>query len=83
MDWLLDAINLVFEKIGAAGSAITGWLPASPLHWAADVDSQILAWVNWLIPIGEMIIAAETWLVCIGLWYVIRIPLHWIKAASN
>lgn len=83
MDWLIDIINFIFEQIGNLGSTVTGMLPPSPLRWVIDIDVQWLSYVNWLIPIGEMVVIAEFWLTCIGIWYVVRIALHWAKVAGG
>ena len=83
MQWLIDAVNWLFQEIGDVGETVTGWLPPSPLQWTLNIDNEVLAWVNWLIPVGEMVVIAQGWLAAIGIWYVVRVVLHWLKVSGG
>jgi len=83
MDWLIDGINAVIRAFGTVGQGLVDMLPTSPLQWTANIDSEILSWINWLIPFGEIIVIGQLWLVGIALWYVARIALNWIKVTGG
>lgn len=83
MDWLVEIVNWIFSQVGNVGHSIVEILPDSPLKWTANIDSKILAWVNWLIPMGEMIVVFEGVLICVGAWYLISIILRWINVAGG
>ena len=83
MGFLIDFVNWLIQQVGNLGQGIIDLLPTSPLQWMNGIDHQLLKWINWLIPVGEMIVAAQVWLVCIGLWYVVRVALNWIKVTGG
>ena len=83
LDWLFDGINSVIQALGNVGQAIIDFLPTSPLQWTANIDSEILAWINWMIPFGEIIVIGQMWLLGIAIWYVVRIALNWIKVTGG
>jgi hypothetical protein len=59
-------------------------LPKSPFteHIDALAEVPYLGILNWFVPIGAFLVIGTSWLVAIGIFYVIKIVLRWIKAIS-
>ncbi|MCL2717165.1 MAG: hypothetical protein FWE14_00060 [Lachnospiraceae bacterium] len=61
-----------------------GVLPKSPFTEHIDNLARLpyLGLLNWFVPVGAFLAIGTSWLVAIGIFYVIKIVLRWIKAIS-
>ena len=77
LEWLSD----VFQNIA---NNILNILPTSPIVYLQS-DSTVnkyLGYVNFFIPVYLWISILETWLIAIGIYYVIRVILRWLKMSE-
>lgn len=74
-------VNALIKGLGYALKAISLVLPDSPF---SVIDNspihKYLGYINYFFPVGEIIVILETWLICVGIYYIYRIALRWIKA---
>ena len=57
-------------------------LPRCPFLYLQEIpiDSELLAFVSWVIPFPQIIALLQAWTVAIGVWYVVKVGLRWAKA---
>ncbi len=80
---MVATINYIIELLGNALVILFKLLPDSPFTYIAEIDNTLLNAINWLFPIEMMISHLSLFVVAVALYYVIRIPLRWIKAAGG
>lgn len=78
---MLDSLsNAIFTAV----EAVLGFFPTSPFvileQMTATEYYQWLKWLNWFIPINTFVAILQAWLTCIAIYYVVQIPMRWIKA---
>lgn len=80
MDFL-EWLSGTFQKIA---NNILSILPTSPIVYLQS-DSTVslyLGYVNYFIPVYLWISILESWLVAIGIYYVVRVILRWLKMSE-
>jgi len=80
---MIDIINYIISSVGSLLTTFINLLPASPFHFALNIDSQWLQWMNYLFPLMQAIAILENYVVAVATYYAIRIVLRWIKVASS
>ena len=82
LNLLIKLINFVILAIGNFISFVVGLLPDSPFQVLDSMNFEFLDSLNWVIPISFMLTFLSYWIVGIGLYYLISIPLRWVKVIS-
>ena len=80
---MISILNKLIEALGAALQAILLLLPDSPFSYVYNLDAQWLNVINYFLPVKEFVGFLETYVISVLLYYVIRIPLRWAKAAGE
>ncbi len=80
---MVATINYIIELLGNALVILFKLLPDSPFTYIAEIDSTLLDAINWIFPVEMMISHLSLFVVAVAIYYVIRIPLRWIKAAGG
>ncbi len=76
-------VNWLISQAGTIISAILSLLPQSPFTYDALFDQSWLGAMNWLFPISEAIAILQLYVVAVIAYYVIRIPMRWLKASGG
>lgn len=81
--WLISICNLGIKGIGTVLSTIVALLPSSPFQmsntWLANINSEWIAYLNWIIPIDAIISTVTAWLAAMLLYYAYMIFFRWVK----
>lgn len=80
---MISVINSIISAVGAALQAILLMLPDSPFTYIYNLDVQWLNIINYFLPIKEFVGVLEAYATSVLLYYIIRIPLRWAKAAGE
>ena len=80
---MISTINLIIGFIAKSIESLFSILPNSPFNYIANIDSTLLAAINWLIPIEMLITHLGYFVFAVGMYYIVRIPLRWLKAAGG
>lgn len=77
--WLINRFIFLLSELGNLAMTL---LPDSPFKAINNlmIDSQLLAFLNWVIPIDTVIIILSLWIPTLFIMYLIRIALKWVKA---
>jgi hypothetical protein len=68
-DWLKSAIAFLINL-----------LPDSPFTAINhSVISEYLPYLNWFIPFNQILAILQLWLVAVGVFYIYKVILKWIK----
>lgn len=77
MDWLLQNVNALINYCLAG-------LPDSPFpSIVGSIPTSLLQTLNWFIPVGSIIDVLSAWLLAVGLFYMFRVILAWVKVIGS
>lgn len=80
---MVGIINGLIEKLGLTITAILHSLPMSPFKFEETFNSSLLGWVNLIFPLGKMLQVLTLYLVAVGVYYLYRIVMRWIKLSGS
>ncbi len=80
---MIDVVNNIISAVGDALSEVLLLLPNSPFEYVYNLDAEWLNIINYFLPVKEFIGILEAYVVAVLLYYVIRVPLRWMKAAGD
>ncbi len=80
---MISILNKLISAVGKMLEAILILLPDSPFVYFYNLDVQWLNTINYFLPIKEFVGCLEVYTVSVLLYYIIRIPLRWGKAAGE
>jgi len=78
-------ISLINKVIAAAGEVLTvlfSLLPDSPFIYVLELENTWIEYINYIIPVAGIIAHLELFLVAVAIYYVLRIPLRWVKGVD-
>lgn len=78
-DGCIEALNLVFRGIEAAGNAAMSLLPSFPTSHP-KIDPQLLEEINWFFPFAGIASALATALTMYLGWMAVRYALRLVRA---
>lgn len=81
MQYLVDFANWFMDGLAAGITWVLALLPQSPtVGWEnAKPDSVNLGYITWFIPFPTMLIHLAALLTAIGIYYIVRIVMRWLK----
>lgn len=79
---IIAMINKVIEAFGEAITALFILLPDSPFIYILDLTGEWIGYINFFIPIAGMIAHMELFLTAVAIYYVLRIPLRFVKGVD-
>jgi hypothetical protein len=80
---MVSIINSLISALGSALQALLNLLPDSPFQFVYSIDNQYLNMINYFLPIKEFVACLEAYASAVLVYYVIRVPLRWAKAAGE
>ena len=80
---IIDIINTIIEGLGNTLDEAISVLPTSPFIYVYDLDNEWLNTINYFLPIKEYIGIMESFVIAVLMYYVVRVPLRWVKAAGD
>lgn len=80
---MINILNGIISAIGDALQAILLLLPDSPFMYVYNLDVKWLNVINYFLPIKEFVGCLEAYATAVLIYYVIRVPLRWAKAAGE
>lgn len=85
MQFLIDFFNWLISGAADSITWVLGLLPQSPTSsWVNDPPQNVtLSYITWFIPFPTMILHFAVLLTAIGIYYVIRIILRWLKVVRG
>ena len=79
---IIPIVNGFLKSVGVVMAAVLSLLPQSPFNYTANFDTGMMGWLNWLMPVGGILTHLAAYLLAVTAYYVIKIPLRWIKAVA-
>ncbi|MCL1842791.1 MAG: hypothetical protein FWF79_03180 [Defluviitaleaceae bacterium] len=81
---LVGLVNAVISAIGAFGRFI-GLLPASPFQNIGTLipPNPAMDIILWILPITQMLVLVQLWLAAIGMYYLVKVPLRWVRVVKS
>lgn len=79
---IIRYINIVIEKVGHALEYILILLPDSPFIYVMNLEHDWISYINYLFPVAGAVAHLELYLIAVGLYYIVRIALRWLKGIS-
>lgn len=88
MEYLTDGLiwfaNKLIATIGGLIEILLFFLPDTPFQSsAAPSDSGLLGYAAWVLPISEFIPIVAVFVTAIGVYYLYRTALRWLKVARS
>lgn len=80
---MIAILNAIIASLASILTGLLSLLPASPFVFTLNIDDGILAAINWIFPVAGAITHFSAFCIAVALYYLIRIPLKWIRAAGN
>ncbi|MCX8129394.1 MAG: hypothetical protein N3I35_04755 [Clostridia bacterium] len=80
---MIGIINGIISALGKVLQTILLLLPDSPFIFVGNLDQQWLKYINYFLPVQEFVVVLEAYVIAVGIYYAIRIPLRWAKAAGE
>lgn len=79
---LVTFVNFIISSISNFISFLINLLPDSPFTILNNLEFNYLDSLNWILPLSFCISVLSYWLLAIGLYYLIQIPLRFVKVVS-
>ena len=80
-NFVIEILNYIIKSLGSLLSVIFGILPSSPFQILNNsVIADYLPYINYFVPISEVIVILQVWVTAIGVYYIYKLVLRWIKA---
>ena len=78
---MVTIINGLIKIISSGLTWVIILLPNSPFQaFSTSSISEHLSALSWLVPVSSMITLGTAWLSAIGVYYIYKVALRWIKA---
>lgn len=78
-DFIIDMLNKIILLLGNVLTFVINLLPSSPFNFLLGIETGWFPNLNWFFPITEIVATLELWIGAIAIYYLIMIPLRWIK----
>jgi len=82
-NFLVNMINKIIQAIGLIITEAINLLPTSPFVMSQSVESEWVNAISWVFPLGTVISHLEAFTVAVGVFYLIRVVLRWLKVAEG
>ena len=77
---LTGLINALIRGLGSL-SRFVGMLPPSPFQMLQSIipENPAAQVILWIVPVAEALALFQLWLTAIFTYYLVKVPLRWIK----
>ena len=81
---IMALFQAVINGLGAMGRFI-GMLPQSPFQVLTNYipENPAIQAVLWIVPVSEALALMQIWLVAILAYYIVKVPLRWLKVVQG
>lgn len=82
---MINGLNAIINGIGSVLMFFIDFLPTSPFLYMENIviESELLGYVNYLFPVSTMVSHLQIFVVAVGLYYLYRVVLRWLKVAGS
>jgi amino acid permease len=78
-------LTFLLNGLIAGVATVLGWLvailPSSPFQAVSytAISNEFLGFAAWFLPVTQIIAILQAWLLAIGLWYLWKTLMRWVK----
>ena len=80
---MIGIINYIIQALGNTLGTLLDLLPNTPFTYILNIDHWLVDAINWAFPVEMAIAHISAFATAVGIYYIIRIPLRWLKAAGD